>query len=161
MNRRIHAPTTALPTAVSHHGPRVGKCSVVHSQPPMKAPITPMTMSPIKPKPPPIILPASQPATRPIIMMTTILLVSIMTPIPPQHGAARSAAQWQPCRIFNRKNVDSTMGLANLKSGHCDVGWVMVGLGHKGALELFNQSPRLRAAGAGEGSRQRFKLFEL
>src|SRR6185312_16802938 len=56
----------------------------------MKAPMTPMMMSPMMPRPVPwTILPASQPATRPTIRTTIRLLVPSM--IPPRAAPLRRA----------------------------------------------------------------------
>ena len=66
----MHAPMVAAMIAVSHHGPIAGSSKKAHSQPPMTAPITPTTMSPMRPKLPPfMILPARKPAIRPMIKM--------------------------------------------------------------------------------------------
>src|SRR5262245_60355431 len=76
-----------------------------------------------------------------------ICAAKVMSALPPR-ATAKAKFRKRPCPLYPRKQT-------------CAVQLGMSALGQKRTSQLFIQSPRLRAAGARQGSRQRFNLFEL
>src|ERR1700733_1358089 len=98
MIRRITAPIKASMIAPITSPPNRGTPICGNNQPAMKAPTMPTTMSPIRPKPPPLTtMPASQPAIAPTISQ---IMMPMFSPVIcfPGKGTAISAFRSAPSK---------------------------------------------------------------